>query len=375
MKLFNKSGVYSSLNDLSTVVDDLDFAGQIVFVVGGESFIQSSAADLLDQLSQQDPRLVAPIVRLVGSRPSVADYVRFLAGLQVTKWKRDRATVLIAVGGGRVIDGAKIIAHYWSADNSASRSAINIIAVPSTAGSGSEATRFAVCWEGGRKMSLDHEGLKPRAAILDYRLCISASAHQLATSGVDALCQGIEALLNVNAVSQSDEFARQAISTALEILPLLTARRDKESMQSMLYASHFAGRAIDVTRTTAPHAFSYYLTSEFGISHGHAVALGMANYLELFSNEIDRCDDLKRAFGPKLVWLKAQLDPNNLGFAKGWDCFLEKIGLECTLDRTCTEALPKAIMPQVDMDRLVNSPISRVLSNNTHIYRLDSDRR
>ncbi|SCB49522.1 Iron-containing alcohol dehydrogenase [Rhizobium multihospitium] len=356
-------------------MDDLDVAAQIIFVVGGESFVQSGAADLLGQLSQHDPRLVAPIVRLVGSRPSAADYVTFLAGLKVAEWKRDKAIVLIAVGGGRVIDGAKIIAHYWLADNPASRSAINIIAVPSTAGSGSEATRFAVCWEGGRKMSLDHEGLKPRAAILDHRLCISASVYQLATSGVDALCQGIEALLNVNAVSQSDEFARQAISTALVVLPLLTARRDNESMQSMLCASHFAGRAINVTRTTAPHAFSYYLTSEFGISHGHAVALGMANYLELFSNEIDRCDDLKMAYGPKLVWLKAQLDPNNLGFAKAWDCFLESIGLEPTLDRTYLEPLPKVITPKLDMDRLAKSPISRILSDNTHMYRLDSDRR
>lgn len=373
MKIFSESSTYSSLDDLSVVLDGLDESAQVVFVVGRDSFVQSSASELLETISQSDSRLRAPAVTLTGTKSSVADYLTFIKKLEVEAVTPGKALYLIAIGGGRVIDGAKIIAHHWLADNHAARPLIYIVAVPSTAGSGSEATRFAVCWDGDRKMSLDHEYLRPIAAILDYRLCIAAPVYQLATSGVDALCQGIEALLNVNAIPESDAFAYQAVSTAVEVLPRLIACRDRKSMNAMLQAAHFAGRAIDHTRTTAPHAFSYYLTSKFGIAHGHAVALGMAKYLEIFSIEVEQSRNLKEAYGAKLRWLATHLDGNCLGFARSWDRFLGEIGLEPTLDRTLSAPLPKSIEPMVDKDRLANSPIARQIANFDHIYRHEND--
>lgn len=202
-------------------------------------------------------------------------------GLQ--RFRAQPGDVVLAIGGGTAIDLAKLIA--WAAPRNeplrdlvrgsglAAQSALPLIAVPTTAGTGSEATQFAVLYVDGQKQSIDAPELMPKFCVLDARLTATLPAPITAHTGLDALCQGIESLWSVHATERSIGYAADAISLAWHSLADAVQRPTESTRAAMLRASHLAGRAINLTRTTASHAISYALTSDYGIPHGHAVAL------------------------------------------------------------------------------------------------------
>ena len=154
----------------------------------------------------------------------------------------------IAVGGGTVIDTAKLLRGF---------SGIPFLAVPTTAGTGAEATRFAVYYDHGKKCSADDVRYLPTDQVLIPEFCDSASAYQKASCAFDAYAQAVESLWAKGATEESKGYAHKA----LELM--------KNGQQ--LLGSYWAGRAIDISRTTAAHALSYYLTATYGLPHGHAV--------------------------------------------------------------------------------------------------------
>ena len=104
----------------------------------------------------------------------------------------DKAEAVVAIGGGKVMDFAKGIIHQWDRPT-------YFIAVPTTAGAGSEATPFAVFYSGKEKVSLDYPALLPQTVVLDNLLLKNLSTEQKAISGADAFAQCIESLWNVKA--------------------------------------------------------------------------------------------------------------------------------------------------------------------------------
>ena len=154
----------------------------------------------------------------------------------------------IAVGGGTVIDTAKLLRGF---------SGVPFLAVPTTAGTGAETTRFAVYYDHGRKCSADDVRYLPTDQVLIPEFCESASAYQKASCAFDAYAQAVESLWAKGATKESKGYARKA----LELM--------KDGQQ--LLGSYWAGRAIDISRTTAAHAFSYYMTATYGVPHGEAV--------------------------------------------------------------------------------------------------------
>ena len=154
----------------------------------------------------------------------------------------------IAVGGGTVIDTAKLLRGF---------SGIPFLAVPTTAGTGAETTRFAVYYDHGRKCSADDVRYLPTDQVLISDFCESASAYQKASCAFDAYAQAVESLWAKGATYESKGYAHKA----LELM--------KDGQQ--LLGSYWAGRAIDISRTTAAHAFSYYMTASYGVPHGEAV--------------------------------------------------------------------------------------------------------
>ena len=154
----------------------------------------------------------------------------------------------IAVGGGTVIDTAKLLRGF---------SGVPFLAVPTTAGTGAETTRFAVYYDHGRKCSADDVRYLPTDQVLISDFCESASAYQKASCAFDAYAQAVESLWAKGATKESKGYARKA----LELM--------KDGQQ--LLGSYWAGRAIDISRTTAAHAFSYYMTATYGVPHGEAV--------------------------------------------------------------------------------------------------------
>ena len=144
------------------------------------------------------------------------------AGLQ--EFRRQPADVVLAIGGGTAIDLAKLIGfcsaqsipplEVIEADHESLIEGPPLIAVPTTSGTGSEATHFAVLYVNGKKHSVAHRFLLPTDAIVDAQLTASLPGRITAETGLDALCQAIEARWSINSCEQSNIYAEQAIELA-----------------------------------------------------------------------------------------------------------------------------------------------------------------
>lgn len=192
-------------------------------------------------------------------------------------FKSKTIDLIIAVGGGSVIDTAKIIKSLAVKENIENTS-IPLIAIPTTAGTGTEATHFAVVYIDGEKHSWAHESLLPTVAIVDADLLKGQSKYQMAVSGFDAFSQAIESLWSVNATQLSLEYSEKAIKILWENLPN-AINGNQEAIIKIAEGSNLAGKAINIAKTTAPHALSYHITSLFGLPHGHAVALFLPYFI------------------------------------------------------------------------------------------------
>ncbi|MEO1277404.1 MAG: iron-containing alcohol dehydrogenase, partial [Planctomycetota bacterium] len=188
---------------------------------------------------------------------------------------------VVAIGGGSCIDLAKALAvglvHANETDavfrgNAEVRAALPIIAVPTSAGSGSQATRFGVLYVDGRKRSLDQPDLRPAAAVLDPRFVSVMPAKAAAVSGLDALCQCVESVWACRATDTSKRFAIEGGRLMFENLVKAVRDRDPGALRAVTAGAHLSGSAINLSRTTAAHAYSYALTQRHGIPHGLAVA-------------------------------------------------------------------------------------------------------
>ena len=209
-------------------------------------------------------------------------------------FKEFNPDLVIAVGGGSCIDFAKII-NFLSVQKDEYidiiRKNINeltiptkLIAIPTTAGSGSESTKFATFYINYLKYSLEHQFILPSYVILDCNLTLSMDSYLTAVSGMDALSQAIESYWSVNSNRQSKIYATKAMKLILSNLVNSVRTSSIDSRSNMLIAANLAGRAINITKTTAPHAFSYSLTSHFGVPHGHAVAIFLPIFFVINSN-------------------------------------------------------------------------------------------
>ena len=203
-------------------------------------------------------------------------------------WKRNAGCALVAVGGGSAIDTAKLLQVATRAGDfetlftalAAGRQpevarAFPLIAVPTTAGTGSEVTPWATLWDRSssvpRKYSLHVEETWPEAALVDPSLTLSAPAAVTRNSALDALSHSLESIWNVNHNPVSDTLAVEAARTVIETLPALVERPgDGELRTAMSRASLMAGLAFSNTRTALAHSISYEMTLRHGVPHGLA---------------------------------------------------------------------------------------------------------
>lgn len=174
--------------------------------------------------------------------------------------------LIAAVGGGSAIDTAKCIRQ-------GAGGGVPLLAIPSTAGSGSEATHFAVVYRQGVKESVDC-GL-PDAILLDPSTLDTLPDYQRKATMLDALCHGIESFWSVKATQESREYAKQALRLIMSSYEGYL-RNTPQGNAGMLQGAHLAGRAINIARTTAGHAMCYRITKLYGLAHGHAAALCVA---------------------------------------------------------------------------------------------------
>lgn len=301
------------------------------------------------------------------ANPSLVDLLR-----GISLYKAQPIDVVVAIGGGSVIDMAKLVALLALQESSpldCLNDPVNIriqpvplVAVPTTAGSGSEATQFAVLYVERLKRSLDHPWLLPSLAIIDPDFSRSMSARLTAISGWDALSQAVESYWSVHSTRESRVFALAAMQLAVDSLIPSVVNGNEQCRWQMCRAAYFAGVAINITRTTAPHAVSYAMTSKFGVPHGLAVALTLPLFLQ-YNYEAAMyavTDPRGEAYLRKVIEDIAEVFGGNsvADAAATMKSLLAQSGLpsslgELQLDK---ENVIQEISSQVDASRLQNNP-------------------
>lgn len=272
----------SSISELSTVLSSYE-KRNIFLLRGKKSFDVCGAKDKLKEIYK---------TYNVNEFSDFSNNPKYdEAIIAYDEFKKSNSDILLAIGGGSVIDMAKLVKHFYIIDNT--QCFLPFIAIPTTAGTGSEATCFAVVYKNGIKESIQSEGLLPNHAIVDSNLLVGQSQYQMAVSGIDAFSQGIESYWNINANEESMLYSEQAIKLIWENLEAAITGNFK-ALELISKGSYFAGKAINITKTTAAHALSYNFTSFYGLAHGHAVALFLPFFTLLHKTaKLHLCNDTR----------------------------------------------------------------------------------
>ena len=285
---------------------------------------------------------------------------------------RCQPDLVIALGGGTAIDMAKLIGSLavqatTARDIATGQASIEVagkplMAIPTTAGTGSEATHFAVVYVEGEKYSVAHPSLLPRYAVVDSKLTASLPKRITAATGLDAFCQAIESMWAVAATEESMQYATEAARLAFGNLVTATNSPTPEAREAMSRASHLAGKAINITKTTAPHALSYALTSRQGVPHGMAVAITLAPMLVFNAAVTDHdCIDPRGtvAVRDRIARILDVMGSNNVDDASELiTSLLLQIDCPTTFDAVGVDTSDelRSIVDSVNVERLLNNP-------------------
>ncbi len=278
------------------------------------------------------------------------------------KLKQSNSDLVIAIGGGRIIDTAKLISvtalskenykNVITGKEIIKNKFLPLLVMPTTAGTGSEATSFSVVYLGEKKFSVASENLLPEYVIADTSLVQEMPNYLKACSFFDAFSQSIESFWSVNATDMSRKYTRRAMELINMNLKGYLNNESKNT-KNMVEAAYYSGKAINISKTTLPHALSYFLTIKYNIPHGHAVALtfgfiGKINYAFGSNN-------LKKVMND--ICLMLNIDIKN--FEKYWYDLMQESGLETKLSNLGVKKEDLELMiDSVNVERLKNHPLN-----------------
>ncbi len=271
---------------------------------------------------------------------------------------------IIGIGGGSVLDTAKTVAFlvtqkkdlqtFLKHENiEPSHSGIPLIAIPTTSGTGSEVTPWATIWDFNekKKFSLSDTNMFPKHAIVDPSLTLSLPPNVTAYTSFDALSHALEAYWSLHANPISDVFALEAIRLIMTNLD--QAINDLNSLEyriALAKASLFSGLAFSNTKTAAVHSISYPMTLHYGIPHGVACALTLAEFWQYNLSAIDS-DKVSR-----LLHIVGESDP--AVFGSRIKALASRTGLPTTLSEACIpkEGIGIIVNEGFHPDRVDNNP-------------------
>lgn len=349
---FDEQPVYSDEDACGRIPEILGgLQARKPLVVGGRAFTGSRVQETLDANGVE-----YTVFSGYSPNPKLPEV---LAGLEL--FHAQGCDSIISMGGGSAIDVAKCIKLLAATDSDefigfGEPIAHNIphICIPTTAGTGSESTHFAVVYIEGEKNSIAHDSLLPDVVILEPELLRTLPEYHKKSSLLDALAQCVESMWAKGATEQSRGYATHGIELILaNFFPYFRkdVDFDPEVTRQVQIAANESGKAINLTKTTAAHAMSYGLTAQFGIAHGHAAALclrgvwshyaalaedGGADYAALRTS----LAEINDAFGVK----------NSANALMKFDAILSTLQLPPTID-------VDSLVGGVNMERMGNSPV------------------
>ncbi|MDD4385589.1 MAG: phosphonoacetaldehyde reductase [Bacteroidales bacterium] len=277
--------------------------------------------------------------------------------------------LIIAIGGGSVLDMAKLIsvlshqhselANLITGNAQIAEHKTPLLAIPTTAGTGSEATMFSVVYIDNMKYSVNSPSILPNSVYLSPYFLKTASPYLAACTGLDAFCQAVESIWSVNATEESESYGLKAIGLIWNNLHSAVVLSDALAMEQMLEASFLAGKAINITKTTAPHAISYAFTTYYNIPHGHAVALSLPYFLGFnYALTNQNCTDPRGVESVKMRIDKV-LNLINADIETAYavlDNFFRKVGITINLSELIKDFDPSLIAENINVERLGNNP-------------------
>ena len=360
-KSFMETGGLSNLNGIV----NKHGAKKVLIVAGKESFALSGAQEKIKQILNN---IEIFVFNDFESNPKIEDVIK---GIKLVRLKKP--DLIVSIGGGSVIDMSKLIRiltpqsdddylNYINNPITLTDKGLPLVAVPTTFGSGSEATHFAVVYIDNKKYSLAHHYVKPDYSIIDAELCYSLPHYASASCGMDALSQAVESYWSIKSTDESKEYAMEAISLINSVLYDAVCG-DKKARCIMLKAANLAGKAINISTTTAPHAISYPLSVFFDIPHGHAVSIILGSFFVVNSNYKDYkvsdprgIDHLKETMNNLFDIFGAK---DAYQCKKNWECLMKKIGLTINLHELgiTSNDDKQLILDHVNIQRLSNNPV------------------
>lgn len=290
MKFYNPTKIFfgkESIDSLNLINSD-----QKIVIVTSKGAV---SRNFVEPIKKKFYRNKCELFLIQNTNPDVTDLNN-----QVIDIINLKPEIIIAVGGGSVIDSAKYFAKIipntdfvklmssqtdWQTLRSQS---LPVYALPTTSGTGSEVTPFATIWDKKRKkkLSLFGDDIFPTTAILNPEFTHSLPHDQTLFTGLDALSHALESIWNINANDITIKYAQSAINLILNSLEdVLACPENAQAREEMMKASLYAGLAISNTRTALAHAISYPLTINLGVPHGLACGFTLPAILKFHLKE------------------------------------------------------------------------------------------
>ena len=200
--------------------------------------------------------------------------------------------LILAIGGGTVIDFSKLISVFKSIPISQIKNSItnnttysrdcDLIFVPTLFGSGAEQTPFAVCYLDNIKYSVSSKDFYPDKVFYFTDLALTIPPKIKLANILDCFCQACESITSKNSNSKSISYSTKAIENCILYAEEYIKNSTPKSISKIAEASKNSGKAIAITKTTAPHALSYFLTTYHFIPHGYAVGLMFIFFIDIY---------------------------------------------------------------------------------------------
>lgn len=299
--------IFSTKEKVTDIITSLDIPN-IVLVMSKSSAHRQNLVKLVENLEINCKNLNGQLIWIndIRSNPTQEEVINALRLIG-----NNKVDIIVSIGGGSAIDLAKAISAFNNqlyndkytiekiteliVKKEYNNDFIDIVSIPTTAGTGSEVTEWATIWDTtkNQKYSIDNPKIKPKIAIIVPELTISMSKEMTISTGLDAISQAIEAYWSKHTNPIVQEISFRAIELILiNLRKAVNNPNDMIVRDNLCTASILSGIAFSKTRTTACHSISYPLTMLYGIPHGFAVAMTLNSVSKINKGNFPNCEKL-----------------------------------------------------------------------------------
>jgi alcohol dehydrogenase class IV len=350
----------NSIDDINNFISD-KFLKKIYIICGNKSFKTSGALGFFNKINLNKN---IKIHYKYSKIPILKELIEITNSI-----KSFKPDLILAIGGGCVIDYAKM-ANIIDVRPDLAKLIVNntypykqkytkLAVIPTTAGSGAEVTSNAVIYVDGIKHSFESELLVPDNFFLIPEFLISAPFEIKASAGFDVIAQSLESLISKKSNDQSVDYASKSLRISIKSYISFLNDPNLNNATEMIIAANLSGKAINISKTTAPHAVSYPFTSLFNISHGHAVSLFFEKFLKFNFENLDKSEvsfDLKKRFN--LIFNLFEVsDLNNCNLKISSIKKQAKLDINIQFLKIDSHNNMKKILAGINNTRLSNNPI------------------